>query len=117
MASRISLTLAPLNEATQAWVEYDYNRKRHSEIDDTLLARFLAGPDVTRPCPDAAALRLAITRTEWRSLAKSDGTVTIEGRGGIAEADAITVRTVAQPLASQEAKATIEGYLARLAAR
>jgi hypothetical protein len=53
------LTLAHLNEATQAWVEQDYNRKRHSEIDDTPLARFLAGPDVTRPCPDAAALRLA----------------------------------------------------------
>ena len=31
-----------LNEATQAWVEQDYNRKRHSEIDDTPLARFLA---------------------------------------------------------------------------
>ena len=40
------LTLARLNEATQAWVEQDYNRKRHSEIDDTPLARFLAGPAV-----------------------------------------------------------------------
>ena len=38
------LTLARLNEATQAWVEQDYNRKHHSEIDDTPLARFLAGP-------------------------------------------------------------------------
>ena len=74
------LTLAKLNEATQAWVEYDYNRQRHAEIDDTPLARFLAGPDVTRPCPDAAALRLAFTRTERRTLRKSDGTVTIAGR-------------------------------------
>jgi transposase InsO family protein len=74
------LTLAKLNEATQAWVEYDYNRQRHSEIDDTPLARFLAGPDVTRPCPDAAALRLAFTRTERRTLRKSDGTVIIDGR-------------------------------------
>ena len=74
------LTLARLNEATQAWVEHDYNRKRHSEIDDTPLARFLAGPEVTRPCPDAAALRLAFTRTEQRTLRKSDGTVVIEGR-------------------------------------
>jgi putative transposase len=73
------LTLAKLNEATQAWVEYDYNRQRHAEIDDTPLARFLAGPDVTRPCPDAAALRLAFTRTERRTLRKSDGTVTVEG--------------------------------------
>jgi transposase InsO family protein len=74
------LTLARLNEATQAWVEYDYNRKRHSEIDGTPLARFLAGPAVTRPCPDAAALRLAFTRTERRTLRTSDGTAVIEGR-------------------------------------
>ena len=74
------LTLAKLNEATQAWVEYDYNRQHHAEIDDTPLARFLAGPNVTRPCPDAATLRLAFTRTERRTLRKSDGTVTIEGR-------------------------------------
>ena len=74
------LTLGRLNEATQAWVEQDYNRKRHSEIDDTPLARFLAGPSVTRPCPDAAALRLAFTRSERRTLRKSDGTAVIEGR-------------------------------------
>src|SRR3984885_4914756 len=74
------LTLARLNEATQAWVEQDYNRKHHSEINDTPLARFLAGPAVTRPCPDAATLRLAFTRTERRTLRKSDGTAVIEGR-------------------------------------
>jgi hypothetical protein len=74
------LSLARLNEATQAWVEQDYNRKHHSEIDDTPLARFLAGPSVTRPCPHAAALRLTFTRTERRTLRKSDGTAVIEGR-------------------------------------
>ncbi|MDX5929537.1 DDE-type integrase/transposase/recombinase [Acidiphilium acidophilum] len=74
------LTLARLNEATQAWVDYDYNRKHHSEIDATPLARFLAGPAVTRPCPVAAALRLAFTRSEQRTLRRSDGTIVIEGR-------------------------------------
>lgn len=74
------LTLARLNEATQAWVEYDYNRKHHSEIDGTPLARFLAGPAVTRPCPDAATLKLAFTRSERRTLRKSDCTIVIEGR-------------------------------------
>jgi putative transposase len=73
------LTLAKLNEATQAWVEYEYNRKRHSEIDDTPLARFLAGPTVARPCPDAATLQLAFTRTERRTLRRSDGTITVAG--------------------------------------
>ena len=35
---------------------------------------------MTRRCPDAAALRLAFTRTERRTLRKSDGTAVIEGR-------------------------------------
>ena len=74
------LTLAMLNEATQAWVEYEYNRKIHSEIGQAPITRFLAGPEVTRPSPDSATLKLAFTRTERRTLRKSDGTITIEGR-------------------------------------
>ena len=74
------LTLATLNEATQAWVEFEYNRKPHSEIGEAPITRFLQGPEVTRPSPDSAALRLAFTRTEHRTQRKSDGTVVIEGR-------------------------------------
>ena len=74
------LTLAFLNEATQAWVEHEYNRKLHSEIDAAPVARFLAGPDVTRPCPDSNALRLAFTRSAHRTQKKSDGSIVIEGR-------------------------------------
>ena len=74
------LTLAFLNEATQAWVEHEYNRRRHSEIGTTPIAHFLAGPDVTRPCPDSAALRLAFTRSAQRTQKKSDGSIVIEGR-------------------------------------
>jgi putative transposase len=74
------LTLAFLNEATQAWAEYEYNRKLHSEIGTTPVARFLAGPDVMRPRPDSAALRLAFTKTDSRIQRKSDGTIVIEGR-------------------------------------
>src|SRR5271169_1612621 len=74
------LTLNFLNEATQAWVEHDYNRKLHSEIGQAPITRFLAGPEVTRPCPDSDALRLAFTRSDHRMQRKSDGTVVIEGR-------------------------------------
>ena len=74
------LTLALLNEATQAWVEQDYNGKRHSEIGTTPIARVLAGPTVTRPCPDSVALRLAFTRSDTRTQRKSDGSIVIEGR-------------------------------------
>jgi hypothetical protein len=74
------LTLAFLNEATLAWVEHDYNRKIHSEMGETPIARFLAGPSVMRACPDGATLRLAFTRTESRTQRKSDGTIVIDGR-------------------------------------
>ena len=74
------LTLAMLNEATQAWVEPDYNRKRHSELDEAPLERLLKARSVVRPCPDSAALKIAFTRTEQRSQRKSDGTITIDAR-------------------------------------
>lgn len=74
------LTLAFLNEATQAWVEHEYNRSVHSEIAATPLARFLDGPAVTRPCPDSATLRLAFTRSAIRTQKKSDGSIVIDGR-------------------------------------
>lgn len=71
------LTLEMLNEATQAWAEYQYNRSVHSETGETPLARLLAGPEVSRPAPDTSALRLAFTRTEQRTQRVSDGTVVI----------------------------------------
>jgi putative transposase len=74
------LTLAQLNQATQAWAEYEYNRKTHSQIGQAPIERFLAGPSVTRRCPDSAALKLAFTRSERRAQRKTDGTILIEGR-------------------------------------
>ena len=74
------LNLSQLNQATQAWVEFEYHRTIHSEIGETPLARFLAGPSVMRPSPDSAALKLAFTRTERRTQRKSDGTLTIGAR-------------------------------------
>jgi putative transposase len=72
------LTLATLNEATQAWCEFEYNRTLHSETGQTPLARYLAGPEVLRRAPDSAALRLAFTRTERRTQRFSDGTLVID---------------------------------------
>jgi transposase InsO family protein len=74
------LTLSVLNEATQAWVEQDYNGKIHSEIGEAPITRFIAGPAVTRECPDSNALRLAFTRSDTRTQRKSDGSIVIEGR-------------------------------------
>jgi putative transposase len=74
------LTLSVLNEATQAWVEQDYNGKLHSEIGEAPITRFLTGPAVTRDCPHSDALRAAFTRSDTRTQRKSDGSIVIEGR-------------------------------------
>jgi transposase InsO family protein len=74
------LTLATLNEATQAWCEYEYNVSVHSETGEAPLTRYLAGPEVLRPSPDSEALRQAFTRTEKRTQRHSDGTLVIAAR-------------------------------------
>jgi transposase InsO family protein len=74
-----NLTLDVLNHATQAWVEMEYNRARHSEIGEAPAERFLRGPDVGRPSPTAEELRLAFRVEERRTQRRSDGTVTISG--------------------------------------
>jgi transposase InsO family protein len=74
------LTLALLNEATQAWAELDYNQKVHAELGESPLARYLRGPDVGRASPDSAALRRAFRLEAARTQRQSDGTVSLEGR-------------------------------------
>ncbi|MBE7449299.1 MAG: transposase family protein [Kofleriaceae bacterium] len=74
-----NLTLDVLNHATQAWVEMEYNRARHSELGEAPAERFLRGPDVGRPSPSAEELRLAFRVEETRMQRRSDGTVTIAG--------------------------------------
>src|SRR5438094_1750818 len=74
------LSLARLNEITQAWVEREYNDKHHSELGTTPLRRFLDGNDVGRPSPASEALRQAFCADDRRTLRKSDGTISLEGR-------------------------------------
>jgi len=73
------LTLAILNEATQAWVELEYNRAVHSETDEKPLDRFLQGPDVLRPCPASETLRDHFRQETVRTQRISDGTVSLDG--------------------------------------
>ena len=73
------LTLELLNRATLAWLELEYNRKEHSEIGTTPIARFLAGPSVLRPSPSSDELRRAFRRQELRTQRRSDGTLTVSG--------------------------------------
>jgi putative transposase len=71
------LTLELLNEATQAWVELEYNRERHSEIGEAPVARLLRGPSVMRPSPSTEALRQAFMASERRTQRCSDGTLSL----------------------------------------
>jgi putative transposase len=73
------LTLSFLNRATQAWVEHEYNRKRHEEIGQAPIARMLEGPDVARPAPEFSELAMAFCAERQRTQRRSDGTVSIEG--------------------------------------
>jgi len=73
------LSLDLLNTASQAWVEEEYQRKEHSEIRESPLARYLRGPTVGRECPGSDALRRAFQTEVSRKQRRSDGTVTVEG--------------------------------------
>lgn len=73
------LTLRLLNEATQAWVEQEYNRTIHSELKQSPLERYLRGPNVGRESPSSEALRRAFRMEVTRTQRRSDGTVTVEG--------------------------------------
>lgn len=73
------LILDLLNEATQAWVELEYNRKPHSEIGVAPLRRFLDGKNVGRMSPSSEELRRAFRARLKRKQRRSDGTISLCG--------------------------------------
>jgi transposase InsO family protein len=75
-----NVTLKLLNEATQAWVECEYNRKVHSETGTTPIDRFLHGQSVMRPSPTGEHLRDVFRVDVKRTQRQSDGTLSLEGR-------------------------------------
>jgi transposase InsO family protein len=80
MLSRMeSLTLAYLNQTTQAWVEMEYNKSTHNEIHKSPLQCMLDGKDVSRPAPEPEHLQFAFTAFESRKQRLSDGTISLNG--------------------------------------
>jgi putative transposase len=73
------LSLRALNEATQAWVEMEYNRKEHSELGQSPVTAYQQGPDIGRPAPAAEAVALAFTAEVRRTQRRSDGTLSLSG--------------------------------------
>ena len=74
------LTLERLNDATQAWVELEYQRHHHAELQGSPLDRYLAGPEVGRPSPTSDELRRAFRAEVARTQRRSDGTLSLAGR-------------------------------------
>ncbi len=74
------VTLAFLNQATQAFVEREYHRTVHSETGQPPLTRWLEGPHVGREAPTPEALRQAFTAEVTRTQRRSDGTISLSGK-------------------------------------
>jgi putative transposase len=73
------LTLEFLNEATQAWMEIEYNRAVHRETSSSPVERFAQAPDVLRLSPSSESLREAFRLETKRIQRQSDGTISLEG--------------------------------------
>jgi len=73
------LTLDFLNQATQAWVEIEYNRAVHREISSSPVQRFAQAADVLRSSPSTDALGDAFRLETKRRQRQSDGTISLNG--------------------------------------
>jgi transposase InsO family protein len=74
-----SLTLDFLNQATQAWMEIEYNRAQHRETGSSPVQRFAKAPHVLRCSPCSDHLREAFRLQTRRRVRHSDGTISLEG--------------------------------------
>lgn len=79
LEGELELSLTFLNDATQAWVEQEYQRHVHSEIGEPPIERALRNPSVVRPSPSSEELRRAFRMETSRTQRRSDGTITVGG--------------------------------------
>ena len=80
LVGKKDLSLSELNLATQAWVEMEYNRKIHSEINQTPLSCYISEDDLGRACPSSQTLTQAFTATQKRTQRRTDGTISIRSK-------------------------------------
>ena len=88
------LTLRQLNDLTSAWVLQDYNRREHRELGTTPLDRYLSGTNAGRPTPSMDRLRDVFRRDVVRTVRRSDGTVSLEGKRFEIPSELLTLRRV-----------------------
>ena len=73
------LKLDFLNQATQAWVEMEYNKRQHDGIGSTPMDKFISIKNVARESPSAEQVRFVFTSHVTRKQRRSDGTVQVDG--------------------------------------
>ena len=71
------LSLSELNRATCAWLDRDYQRRRHQELSCAPLERYHAAQQVGRDCPPNRLLKRAFTTQVTRRQRRSDGTLSL----------------------------------------
>jgi transposase InsO family protein len=79
MLEGVEFSLDFLNEATQAWVEIEYNRTVHRELSMSPVERYSKSPDVLRASPSSQAIRDAFRLQTKRVQRQSDGTISLAG--------------------------------------
>jgi len=80
MLSKVeNLSLDFLNQASQAWVEREYNRAENEEMKSSPLKQYIEVKDVSRPSPDEETFHFSFTRSDTRKQRKTDGTIKIKG--------------------------------------
>lgn len=80
LEAKRNLSLDELNRTSQAWVEVEYNRRIHSQTNQTPIERWLSGKSVLRPAPEYSLLHLSFRRDESRTQRLSDGTISLLGK-------------------------------------
>lgn len=74
-----NISLDQLNHYTLIWVERDYNRRIHQELEQTPLDRYANAENLGRNCPDTQTLREAFCTFATRRQRRNDGTISLEG--------------------------------------
>jgi putative transposase len=117
------LTLELLNDASQAWVEIEYNHAVHRETSSSPVDRFAQALHVLRPSPSSESLRDAFRLETTRRQRQSDGTISLEGvrfeipaRWNLGRVDLVDPRsgTILAPIYPIDKSANADGRRAKI---
>ena len=78
LQNKQNLTLKNLNDFTMAWIEQEYHRTKHREINKTPLECFMDDVDVGRTAPSYQELQTIFCREENRRQRRTDGSISLD---------------------------------------